>query len=144
MYFSIGWPRVINCNYKNIRKIVCDRVKILFTILTDDTLAIWYTKVRNGALSKLMQFPIAFFLFLPLLFLFPFFFLALRSDSSEGTKCGMFGKVRTKHHRRVETGLEHAAGGHGQRNPLHVHTDCERHAKGCVQPDRLTVLESAP
>ncbi|KAL9705425.1 hypothetical protein quinque_008943 [Culex quinquefasciatus] len=44
MYFSIGWPRVINCNYKNIRKIVCDRVKILFTILTDDTLAIWYTK----------------------------------------------------------------------------------------------------
>lgn len=45
MYFSIGWPRVINCSYKNIRKISCDRVKILFTILTDDTLAIWYTKV---------------------------------------------------------------------------------------------------
>lgn len=44
MYFSIGWPRVINCSYKNIRKISCDRVKILFTILTDDTLAIWYTK----------------------------------------------------------------------------------------------------
>ncbi|XP_058820405.1 guanine nucleotide exchange factor subunit Rich isoform X1 [Topomyia yanbarensis] len=44
MYFSIGWPRVINCSYKNIRKIACDRVKILFTILTDDTLAIWYTK----------------------------------------------------------------------------------------------------
>ncbi|XP_053693851.1 guanine nucleotide exchange factor subunit Rich [Sabethes cyaneus] len=44
MYFSVGWPRVINCDYKNIRKIACDRVKILFTILTDDTLAIWYTK----------------------------------------------------------------------------------------------------
>lgn len=87
-------------------------------------------------------FQLRFFIFTSF-FLF-LFFLALRSDSSEGTKCGMFGKVRTKHHRRVEARLEHAAGGHGQRNPFYVHTDCERHAKGCVQPDRLAVLEPAP
>lgn len=50
MYFPIGWPKSLDLPdfgpYK-IRKICCDRVKILFAILTDDTLAIWYTKVNT-------------------------------------------------------------------------------------------------
>lgn len=49
MYFPIGWPKSLDLpdfgSFK-IRKICCDRVKILFAILTDDTLAIWYTKVN--------------------------------------------------------------------------------------------------
>lgn len=56
MYFSIGWPRVINCSYTNIRKISCDRVKILFTILTDDTLAIWYTKPCVPIAAKIRNY----------------------------------------------------------------------------------------
>lgn len=48
MYFPIGWPKIINTKLdgQNIRKICCDRVKILFAILTDDILSIWYTKVK--------------------------------------------------------------------------------------------------
>lgn len=48
MYFAIGWPKILDTlsfGDQIIRKICCDRVKILFAILTDDTLAIWYTKV---------------------------------------------------------------------------------------------------
>lgn len=49
MYFPIGWPKILDTNpnsdeYK-ICKISCDRIKILFAILTDNSLAIWYTKV---------------------------------------------------------------------------------------------------
>lgn len=48
MYFAIGWPKILDTlcfGDQIIRKICCDRVKILTAILTDDTLAIWYTKV---------------------------------------------------------------------------------------------------
>lgn len=48
MYFPIGWPKILDTlNLKNsvICKISCDRVKILLAIITDDTIAIWYTKV---------------------------------------------------------------------------------------------------
>lgn len=48
MYFPIGWPKILDTlslGDQIIRKICCDRVKILFAILTDDTLAIWFTKV---------------------------------------------------------------------------------------------------
>ncbi|XP_049537457.1 guanine nucleotide exchange factor subunit Rich [Anopheles darlingi] len=45
MYFSIGWPRVLNNGpHGNIRKVVCDRVKILFAVLADNAIAIWYSK----------------------------------------------------------------------------------------------------
>ncbi|XP_058057117.1 guanine nucleotide exchange factor subunit Rich isoform X1 [Anopheles bellator] len=45
MYFSIGWPRVLNSEpHGIIRKVVCDRVKILFAVLADDAVAIWYSK----------------------------------------------------------------------------------------------------
>lgn len=48
MYFPIGWPKIIDVvglNNQIIRKICCDRVKILFAVLTDDSLAIFYTNV---------------------------------------------------------------------------------------------------
>lgn len=47
MYFAIGWPKHLDTasfGAQPLRQIACDRVKILFAILTDDTLAIWYTK----------------------------------------------------------------------------------------------------
>lgn len=47
MYFAIGWPKQLDTSSfgdQAIRQICCDRVKILFAILTDDTLAIWYSK----------------------------------------------------------------------------------------------------
>lgn len=50
MYYPIGWPRkidLIGLNQQPIRKISCDRVKILFAVLTDDSLAIYYTNVSN-------------------------------------------------------------------------------------------------
>lgn len=50
MYFPIGWPKVIDVfglGAQVIRKICCDRVKILFAVLTDDSLAIFYTNVNS-------------------------------------------------------------------------------------------------
>lgn len=48
MYFPIGWPKILDTlslGDQIIRKICCDRVKILFTVLTDDSISIWFTKV---------------------------------------------------------------------------------------------------
>lgn len=48
MYYPIGWPSqidLVGLNGQTIRKICCDRVKILFAILTDEYLAIYYTHV---------------------------------------------------------------------------------------------------
>ncbi|XP_040165684.1 guanine nucleotide exchange factor subunit Rich [Anopheles arabiensis] len=54
MYFSIGWPRVLNSGpHRSIRKVVCDRVKILFAVLAEDTIAIWYSKPCVPITSKL-------------------------------------------------------------------------------------------
>lgn len=50
MYYPIGWPKIIDViglKEQNIWKICCDRVKILFAILTDDSLAIYYTNVNT-------------------------------------------------------------------------------------------------
>uniref|UniRef100_A0A182W8I4 Protein RIC1 homolog n=1 Tax=Anopheles minimus TaxID=112268 RepID=A0A182W8I4_9DIPT len=54
MYFSIGWPRVLNSGpHRSIRKVVCDRVKILFAVLAEDAIAIWYSKPCVPITSKL-------------------------------------------------------------------------------------------
>lgn len=48
MYYPIGWPGqidLIGFEDQTVRKICCDRVKILFAVLTDDSLAIYYTHV---------------------------------------------------------------------------------------------------
>ena len=48
MYFPVGWPKVLNVPQLgrcSIRQIVCNRDKILFAILTDDCLYIWFCKV---------------------------------------------------------------------------------------------------
>ncbi|XP_047001163.1 guanine nucleotide exchange factor subunit Rich [Schistocerca americana] len=47
MYFPIGWPRILNvprCGPCRIRQVVCNRDKILFAILTDDSLSVWFCK----------------------------------------------------------------------------------------------------
>lgn len=47
MYFPVGWPKVLHLNCLNncsIRQLVCNRDKILFVILTDDSIAIYYCK----------------------------------------------------------------------------------------------------
>lgn len=58
MYFPIGWPKAIDVfglGAQQIRKICCDRVKILFAILTDDSLAIFYTNVNEQNNNNLMK-----------------------------------------------------------------------------------------
>jgi hypothetical protein len=48
MYFPVGWPRVLNIpqlGQCSIRQVVCNRDKILFAILTDDCLSVWFCKV---------------------------------------------------------------------------------------------------
>lgn len=54
MYYPIGWPRqvdLIGLSQQTIRKICCDRVKILFAVLTDESLAIYYTNVCSISIS---------------------------------------------------------------------------------------------
>jgi hypothetical protein len=49
MYFPIGWPKVIKISelgQRSIKQITCNRDRILFAILTDDSLAIWFCKVK--------------------------------------------------------------------------------------------------
>lgn len=58
MYYPIGWPKIIDVvglNDATIRQICCDRVKILFAILTDDSLAIYYTNVNTTYLLLRVQ-----------------------------------------------------------------------------------------
>lgn len=55
MYFPIGWPKILDTQSLGdqiIRKICCDRVKILFTVLTDDSISIWFTKVSFAQQKK--------------------------------------------------------------------------------------------
>lgn len=64
MYYPIGWPKIVDVvglNDATIRQICCDRVKILFATLTDDSLAIYYTNVNkrneyllNGTTARCM------------------------------------------------------------------------------------------
>nr|XP_023020683.1 guanine nucleotide exchange factor subunit Rich [Leptinotarsa decemlineata] len=47
MYFPIGWPKVIkipDLGQSSIRHITCNRDRILFAVVTDDSLAIWFYK----------------------------------------------------------------------------------------------------
>lgn len=48
MYFPCGWPKVIDLpdlGGYSINKVNSNRDRVLFTILTDDSIAIWYCKV---------------------------------------------------------------------------------------------------
>lgn len=57
MYFPIGWPKVVkipDLGRAKLRQIVCNRDKILFAILSDDSLSIWFCKVR----CILIQLPV--------------------------------------------------------------------------------------
>lgn len=57
MYFPIGWPKVIKIpeldKNDNIKEITSNRDRILFAILTDDSLAIWFCKVINKMYTRL-------------------------------------------------------------------------------------------
>lgn len=48
MYFPIGWPKVLRIpevSHFNLQRISCNRDRILFSILTGDSLGIWFCKV---------------------------------------------------------------------------------------------------
>lgn len=51
MYFPVGWPKVLDIPNPNtccsIRQVVCNRDKLLFAILLDDSLSIYFCKVRE-------------------------------------------------------------------------------------------------
>lgn len=50
MYFPIGWPKVLNTpelGQNSIKQITSNRDRILFAILTDDSLSIWFCKVNE-------------------------------------------------------------------------------------------------
>lgn len=60
MYFPIGWPKVIKVAELGggiiIRQVTCNRDRILFAILTDDSLAIWFCKVKkNSNIYKMFE-----------------------------------------------------------------------------------------
>ncbi|XP_025831130.1 guanine nucleotide exchange factor subunit Rich-like [Agrilus planipennis] len=47
MYFPIGWPKVLKTpelGGSSIKQVTCNREKVLFAILTDDTISIWFCK----------------------------------------------------------------------------------------------------
>ena len=46
MYFPIAWPKLINGVLENssIIGISCDRVKILFAVLYEESISVWYSK----------------------------------------------------------------------------------------------------
>lgn len=49
MYFPVGWPKVLSVPELGdsiIKQVICNRDKILFAILTDDSLSIWFCKVN--------------------------------------------------------------------------------------------------
>lgn len=59
MYYPIGWPRqvdLIGLGGQTIRKLCCDRVKILFAVLTDESLAVYYTNVCSISLHLQNEF----------------------------------------------------------------------------------------
>jgi hypothetical protein len=47
MYFPLGWPKLLDTSLmsSDLLKICFDRVKVLFAILSEDELSIWYTRV---------------------------------------------------------------------------------------------------
>ncbi|XP_063238684.1 guanine nucleotide exchange factor subunit Rich [Bacillus rossius redtenbacheri] len=47
MYFPIGWPKVLSIPQSHkcsFRQVICNRDKILFAILTDNCLSVWFCK----------------------------------------------------------------------------------------------------
>lgn len=51
MYFPIGWPKTLDAfgsNGNPFVQVVCNRDKILFAVLTEDTLVIWFCKVSQN------------------------------------------------------------------------------------------------
>ena len=60
MFFPVGWPRVLNtCEQGKINTVVCNRDKIMFAVLTADSLVIWYCKARNlGQESAFIQYSL--------------------------------------------------------------------------------------
>ncbi|XP_037067862.1 LOW QUALITY PROTEIN: guanine nucleotide exchange factor subunit Rich-like [Pollicipes pollicipes] len=48
MYFPIGWPKILNSRIddgqEKLRKILCNRDRILFAVLSDSQITIWFSK----------------------------------------------------------------------------------------------------
>lgn len=50
MYFPIGWPKVLKVlesKQGKLKQVVHNRDKVLFAILTSDTLSVWFCKVNT-------------------------------------------------------------------------------------------------
>lgn len=104
MYFAIGWPKILDTlgfGEQIIRKICCDRVKILTAILTDDTLAIWYTKVSHRTVALFFCLHRNF-----INTIFP----ALCADCVIQTNVSINRKIRSKCTGRMEARLEYVGG----------------------------------
>lgn len=57
MYFPIGWPKVLKIpewGQTSIKQVTSNRDRILFAILTDDALSIWYCKVSLRILKLII------------------------------------------------------------------------------------------
>ncbi|KAL3288875.1 hypothetical protein HHI36_003321 [Cryptolaemus montrouzieri] len=53
MYFPIGWPKVMKIpelGQYNLKQLTCNRDRVLFSILTGDSLGIWFCKTSEGHL----------------------------------------------------------------------------------------------
>lgn len=44
MYYPIGWPKVVDSPDSTIVRVVTDKVKILFAVLFEKSLCIWFCK----------------------------------------------------------------------------------------------------
>lgn len=58
MYFPVGWPkklRIPEVVDNNIIQVVCNRDKILFVVLTDDTISVWFTKVELSKIDYIVK-----------------------------------------------------------------------------------------
>lgn len=103
MYFPVGWPKILDIaetgDSCQLLKICCDRVKILFAILTEDSLRIWYTKVCCCPHTK----------YLPWITPWPPF-SAMCANCLPSTECKIDRKTWAEHVGGVETRFQHACG----------------------------------
>lgn len=58
MYYPVGWPRILKLPQEvvSIRQVINNRDKLLYAVLTDDSLSIWFCKVRKFLTPNLPLF----------------------------------------------------------------------------------------
>lgn len=109
MYFPIGWPKILRTpelSDENIIQVVCNRDKILFVVLTDDTISVWFTKV---CLFNYLQLNL-YYVINAIFFIFIFWYLFVISQLAYFSINVMYHYfqpcVLIVHHRRDQESLE--------------------------------------